>query len=74
MLFVMGGSLNCRCLCRLWALVKSFLWVLSSDNLPFRKLCLEEWLVLCEKALNVSGGGVEERLEGLQKASRNLPG
>ena len=45
----------------------SLVQVLSSDNLLFKKVCLEQWLVLCEKALN--SRGVEERLEGLLKAS-----
>lgn len=40
----------------------SLLQVLSSDNLPFKKACLEQWLMLCEKALNLRG--VEERLKG----------
>ena len=33
----------------------SLVQVLSSDNLLFKKVCLEQWLVLCEKALNSRG-------------------
>ena len=50
----------------------SFLWVLSSDDLLFKKKCLEEPLARRGRALN--SGRAEERLEGRPKASQSLPG